>query len=89
MKTNVKVSKKQMEIIKYMQDGFPLLIGQSETTGRQYYMIASTHNNGYGNTYFNAMVFTNLLYKGLIYQEMSPPFKYILTTLGKSIATKP
>lgn len=77
----MKLTKKQKEIVRYMRDGLPLMIGVSEITGRNYYMIASTHDKGYGNTYFNATVFSNLLQKGIIYFDNRNP-EYILTPLG-------
>lgn len=78
----MKITKRQKEIVKLMQEGYPLIIGLSETTGQPYYMIASTHNNGYGNTYFNATVFSNLLAKKLIYQYKD---QYELTPDGENI----
>lgn len=65
----VKLSKRQKEIVQFMRDGYIMLVGNSETTGRQYFMIASTHNKGFGNTYFNATVFSNLLKKKIIIQK--------------------
>ncbi len=66
-----------------MQDGYMLLIGVSDTTSRPYYMIASTHDNGFGNTYFNATVFGNLLANGLIHQGRSNDYE--LTQKGEEI----
>lgn len=79
----IKLSDKQKEIVRLMQDGFPLMIGTSETSGRQFYLIASTHNKGLGNTYFTARVFSALLAKGLIFFD-NGSFDYELTELGKT-----
>ncbi len=81
---NIKLTPKQKEIIKLMREGYPLMIGQSEFSGRQYYMIASTHNKGYDNTYFRADTFSHLLAKGLI-QFNNETFDYLLTKLGQTI----
>lgn len=81
----IKLSSKQKEVISLIRDGHPMLIGMSETSGRNYYMVASTKNGGFGNTYFNATVFSNLLSKGLIQQQLSHPFDWQLTELGETI----
>jgi len=78
----MKLTPKQDMIISLMQDGYQMIIGLSETTGRPYYLIASTHNNGFGNTYFNATVFSNLLNNGLIQQSFSTN-QWELTKLGE------
>lgn len=84
----IKLSAKQKEIVWLMQNGFPMMMGVDDFSGKHYYMIASTHNNGFSNTYFNATVLGNLLDKKLIYQELSHPFEWILTELGESIVFK-
>lgn len=75
----MKLSKKQSEIINLMRDGWILLIGTSEITGRQYYMVTK----GFDKVYFNVTVFSNLLDKKMIYQELSSPFDYLLTDVGR------
>lgn len=85
MEKKIKLSPKQKEIIRYMRDGYPMLIGVSDTSGRNYYMVAGTHNNGFDNTYFNVRVFSNLLKKGIVYQQFSHPFNWVLTDLGETI----
>lgn len=77
----VKLTKRQKEIIKKVQDGWILFNGVSESTGRIYYGITK----GFDNIYFNATVWYNLLEKKLIYQEVRRPYDYHLTELGESI----
>ncbi len=81
MSTEIKLTKKQKEIVKKMREGWVLMVGQSETSGRIYQMVTK----GYDRTYFNSTVFSNLLQKDIIYQQNSPPFDYILTDRGKTI----
>lgn len=75
-------------IVSLMQDGYTLYTGISETSGRQYFMIASTHNNGFGNTYFRANVFDALISKDLIFQKLEYPFDWILTDIGENYKCK-
>lgn len=84
MSAKIKLSDKQKEIVKLMREGHPFMTGQSETTGRVYYLVASTHNNGLGNTYLTARVFGNLLDKELIHFS-NQSFDYELTELGETI----
>lgn len=84
----LKLTAKQKLIVFYMQEGYSLMIGQSETSRSIYYMIAGTHNKGYGNTYFRSDCFGGLLNKNLIRQQNRHPFDYILTELGESIIFK-
>jgi len=83
--SNVKLTPKQKEVVKAMRDGHLLIMGQSEFSGKIYYMVAGTKNNGYGNTYFNATVFSNLMKKEIIYQENAYPFNWKLTEIGETI----
>ena len=69
------ITKKQIEIVEKMLDGYIMLIGQSETTGRYYYLISK----GYDNMYFNRNTFSRLLENELVYQELSYPFNWVLT----------
>jgi hypothetical protein len=85
---DLKLTPKQKEIVKFMQDGYPLFTGISESNGRQYYMIGGTHNKGFGNTYFNTNVFGNLLSKKLIQQMKQHPYDWELTDLGDSLIIK-
>lgn len=76
----LKLSKKQKEIVKKMQDGWIMIMGASETTGRPYQLVSK----GYENTYFNSTVFSALLSKNMIYQE--PRFhEWVLTETGENI----
>jgi len=79
---------KQDMIVSLMQDGYNLYTGASETNGRQYFMIASTHNNGMGNTYFRADVFSWLLSNEFIYQQPNHPFDWVLTDIGEQYNCK-
>lgn len=83
----MKLTPKQDMIVSLLQDGYQMIIGLSETSGRPYYLIASTHNNGYGSTYFNATVFSNLLSKELIHQSASS-HNWELTPLGENYKCK-
>lgn len=77
----IKLSKRQLEIVKKMQDGWVLFTGISETTNNQYFFISK----GFDKDYFNATVFKHLLEKEIIYQEYEHPFDYILTSIGESL----
>lgn len=84
----MKLTPKQDMIVSLMQDGYQLYTGVSETNGRQYFMIASTHNNGIGSTYFRSNVFDALLSKDFIYQQHEPPFDWVLTNIGEQYKCK-
>jgi hypothetical protein len=77
----IKLSKKQKEVVKLMQDGWILLVGQSETNGSVYQYVSK----GYDRVDFNATVFYNLVGKGIVFQQQHHPFNYVLTSLGESI----
>ncbi len=77
------ISKKQLEIISKMNDGWIFIIGQSEITGRQFYCISK----GFDNIYFRSTVFSNLLNKELIYQSYDS-HDYILTNKAKNYLKK-
>lgn len=81
-KEKAKITKRQLEIVTLMYSGFIMIIGQSETTGRPYYMITK----GYDNIYFNASTFSRLLSNGLIYQQYQWPQDYVLTEFGEICA---
>lgn len=80
MGTEIKLTQKQKQVVRLMQEGWGLFIGNSETNGRQYYNVSKE----FTRVYFNATVFSNLLSKGLIYQEQRH-FEYVLTEIGESI----
>jgi len=81
---DVKLTKKQIEIIKKARDGYEFFIGTSETSGRQHYYISK----GFDNIYFRADTFTRLLHNKLIYQEQRT-YYYELTELGETINLTP
>ena len=76
----IKLTKRQREIVKKMQDGWGLFVGLSES-GRVYQHVSK----GYENDYFNVSVWNALRANGLIDQEQSHPFNWELTKLGESI----
>ena len=76
----IKLTKRQAEVVGLMQDGWEFFTGLSEATNRQYFLVSK----GYDKEQFNASVFSNLLSKGIIYQEMQHPFNWHLTELGES-----
>ncbi len=78
--TKPKLTPRQKQIVKKMQDGWRMLTGLSDTTGQPYYHVSK----GYDNDYFKSNVFAALINKGVIYQE-SRYFEYVLTGLGESI----
>lgn len=77
----MKLTKKQIEIVFLMQNGYILLIGQSETSFRPYYMVSK----GYTNVYFRSDTFARLMESDLIYQELSYPFNWLLTKKAKEL----
>jgi hypothetical protein len=80
----MKLTKTQEKIIKLMYEGYILLIHRDDDTGRIYYMVSQ----GFTNIYFRGDVFSKLLANELIYQQLSHPFDYVLTSLGEEIASK-
>lgn len=83
MKT--KYTKRCIDIVYLMQNGWILLVGISETSGRPYFQVTK----GFERDYFNSRVFDRLLRDGLIYQESSPPFDWTLTEDGKTMKFNP
>lgn len=77
----IKLTPRQKDIINKMRDGWILLIGQSDGTGRTYHQLSK----GYENDYFSNTVFSVLHANGLIYQQQSPPFDWGLTRNGENI----
>lgn len=81
MDKKISLTKKQKEVVELMQNGWILLVGQSETNGRVYQYISK----GFDNIYMNATLFSNLISKGMVYQQQRHPFDWVLTDLGESI----
>lgn len=81
----MKLTAKQIQVIKLMRNGHPLVVGQSETTNQIYYMIAVgwTHEN----VYLRSDTFSRLLENRLIGQH-GKNFDYILTDLGETCELK-
>lgn len=77
----VKLTPRQREIVKKMQDGWRLIIIRSDSTGSLIQYVSK----GFENDFFNSTVFSALLSKGIIYQGYERPFEYILTKTGESI----
>ena len=77
----MKLTPKQKQLIKLMQDGYILLIGQRDTDNSTYYLVSK----GYHNIYFRSDTFGHLYEKGLIYKENSRPFSWLLTTYAENL----
>lgn len=74
---NINLTPKQKKVIKDLQNGGMLL------TDRSYYgaYVYSPENKDYRIN----VVFYFLIDNGIIYQQLSYPFDYVLTKLGHSI----
>lgn len=79
-----KLTVKQKEIVKKMQSGWVLMVGQSETNSSIYQMVTK----GFERIYFNSTVFSNLISKDMIYQQNHHPFDWVLTKKGEEINLK-
>ena len=79
----MKLTKKEIEFIKLLRDGWIFIIGTSDTTGRQFYQVAK----GYESVYFRSDTFARLLTDGLIYQEYTN-HNYVLTDKGETCELK-
>lgn len=79
----MKLTAKQIQIIKLMREGHPMLIGQSETSASMYYQIAIGYTHE--NVFFRSDTFARLLNNGLIHQYGN---YYELTKLGETCELK-
>ncbi len=74
-----KITKKQIEIVQKMYNGYSMFLGQDETSAAIYYYISKGHDN----IYFRSDTFSRLLQNNLIWQQYKAPYDYILTDFAK------
>jgi len=75
----MKLSLKQNAVIYCMQNGWSLITDRDNN-----YVVCYNKTHQFQ---FSLTIFWNLYKKGLIYQQINPPFEYVLTGEGKEVKT--
>lgn len=79
-----KYTQRCLDIVYLMQNNWILIVGRSDTNDSIYYQVTK----GYERDYFHAGVFGRLLSDGLIHQQISYPFDWVLTKEAKELIFK-